>query len=187
MAPAIATATRLAVCSPAPRWTPGGHPAIVVVGPRGELRAVTPAAQQWQDRLNEIAPGRFLVMMQVMATGARATAVGSFRARVQGVGGQWAVLHASPLIGGDDEQIAVTIEPATGDQLTGLLLAAYGLTARERDVCREVIAGHSTADIAARLFMSAHTVQDDLKSVFAKVGVRSRGELVARLRPEDPG
>ena len=61
------------------------------------------------------------------------------------------------------------------------------MTARERDVCREVIAGHSTADIAARLFISAHTVQDHLKSVFAKVGVRSRGELVARLRPEDPG
>ena len=81
-------------------------------------------------------------------------------------------------------KIAVTIEPATGDHLLGLLLAAYGLTAREREICREVIAGHSTADIAARLFISANTVQDHLKSIFAKVGVRSRGELVARLRPD---
>ena len=88
-----------------------------------------------------------------------------------------------PLIGGDEDQIAVTIEPASGDQLMSLLLVAYGLTARERGVCREVIAGHSTADIAGHLFISSNTVQDHLKSVFAKVGVRSRGELVARLRP----
>ena len=88
-----------------------------------------------------------------------------------------------PLIGGDEDHIAVTIEPASGDQLMSLLLVAYGLTAREREVCREVIAGHSTADIAGRLFISSNTVQDHLKSVFAKVGVRSRGELVARPRP----
>ena len=50
-------------------------------------------------------------------------------------------------------------------------------------MCREVIAGRSTADIAASLFISVNTVQDHLKSIFAKVDVRSRGELVARLRP----
>ena len=42
-------------------------------------------------------------------------------------------------------------------------------------------------DIAGRLFISAHTVQDHLKSVFAEVGVRSRGEVVDRLRPDGPG
>jgi DNA-binding CsgD family transcriptional regulator len=74
--------------------------------------------------------------------------------------------------------------PASGDQLLGLLLLAYGLTAREREICNEVIAGHSTADIASRLYISSNTVQDHLKSVFSKVGVRSRGELVARRRPD---
>jgi DNA-binding CsgD family transcriptional regulator len=68
-----------------------------------------------------------------------------------------------------------------------LLSAAYGLTARERHVCSEVIGGHSTSDIARRLFISTNTAQDHLKSVFSKVGVRSRGELVARLRPDGSG
>jgi len=63
------------------------------------------------------------------------------------------------------------------------MLAAYGLSPRERDICGQVIAGYSTAEIAAHLFISAHTVQDHLKSIFAKAGVRSRGELAARLRP----
>ncbi len=44
VAPAIASATRLAVRSEAGCLMPGGHPAIVVVGPRGELRALTAAA-----------------------------------------------------------------------------------------------------------------------------------------------
>jgi DNA-binding CsgD family transcriptional regulator len=184
VAPAIAAGTRLAVRSEVTGQKTGGHPAIVVVGPQGEPRAVTPAAQEWHDRLDETAPGRFTVIMQVMASGARTAVSGGFRARLRVAHGQWAILHASPLIGGDEEQIAVAIEPASGDQLLGLLLAAYGLTARERDISREVIAGHSTADIAARLFISTNTVQDHLKSVFGKVGVRSRGELVARLRPD---
>jgi DNA-binding CsgD family transcriptional regulator len=186
VAPAIATATRLAVRAEAQRArTPGPqhHPAIVVLGPSGELRATTPAARDWQDRLDDIAPGRFLVMMRAMAVGARFAPSGSFRTRLQDAHGGWAVLQASPLMGGEELEIAVTIEPATGDQLMGLLFAAHGLSPRERDVCREVIAGHSTTDIAARLFISANTVQDHLKSVFGKVGVRSRGELVARLRP----
>lgn len=58
--------------------------------------------------------------------------------------------------------------------------AASG-TARERDVCLEVLSGNPTAEIARHLFISPHTVHDHLKSVFEKVGVGSRGELVARL------
>ena len=182
VAPTIASATRLAVHSEAGSPMPG-HPAIVVVGTGGELNAATPAAREWQDRLDQIAPGRFLVMMQVMAGGARTSSSGSFRARLRDAYGQWAVLEASPLIGGDEDQVAVTIEPARGDHLMSLLLMAYGLTAREREICSEVIAGYSTADISGRLFISSNTVQDHLKSIFSKVGVRSRGELVARLRP----
>jgi DNA-binding CsgD family transcriptional regulator len=182
--PAVAGATRLAVRSDVSGKASGGRPAVAVVGPRGELRSATPAAQEWRESLDEIAPGRFLVMMQLMAVGARAAAADGFRARLRDARGRWAVLEASPLVGGDDDEVAVAIEPATGEQLTGLLVAAYGLSSRERDVCREVLAGHPTTAIADRLFISAHTVQDHLKSVFAKVGVRSRGELVARLRPD---
>jgi hypothetical protein len=44
--------------------------------------------------------------------------------------------------------------------------------------------GDGTAEIADELFLSAHTVRDHVKAIFAKVGVSSRGELVARLFAE---
>ena len=58
VAPAIASATRLAVRSEARGWGPNGHPAIVLVGSGGEVSAVTPAAGEWRERLDQIAPGR---------------------------------------------------------------------------------------------------------------------------------
>jgi hypothetical protein len=93
---------------------------------------------------------------------ARAAASGTFRAPVRDAHGGWILLHAGRLVPDDDGETAVTIERASGAELLGVLLAAYGLTGRERDVCREVLAGRSTSDIAARLAISAHTVPGEL-------------------------
>ncbi|MDX3004681.1 LuxR C-terminal-related transcriptional regulator [Kribbella solani] len=186
VAPVIGAATRVAVRTDAHGYRGGGGPAIVVTGPTGVPRAVTAAARIWQDELNEIAPGRFGVLLRAVVTGTRAARAGTFQARVQTATGGWAVLQGSRLIGDGEDEVVVTIEPASGRHLVGILLAAYGLTAREREICLEVMTGHSTAAIADRLSISPHTVQDHLKAAFTKVGVRSRGELVATLRPDDP-
>lgn len=185
VAPAIASATRVAVRSEVSSGATDGHAAIVVLDRHGDVRSATPEALQWRERLDEIEAGRFLMFMRVMARGALGSASGGFRARIRDGRGQWTLMRASTLVGADDDdQVAVSIEPALGEQLLGLILAAYDLSPRERDVCRQVIAGHPTSLIAAHLFVSTNTVQDHLKSVFAKVGVRSRGELVARLEPQ---
>jgi DNA-binding CsgD family transcriptional regulator len=70
---------------------------------------------------------------------------------------------------------------ARSARVSTLLMSAYGLTDRERDVTRAVLQGASTAEITEELVVSAHTVQQHLKSIFDKTGVRSRRELVGRV------
>lgn len=107
------------------------------------------------------------------------------RLRLRDRNGRWVVLHASvlggPAAGGT---VAVVVEPAKGAEIAPIIIEAYGLTPRERDVVRALARGTSTPDIASELYLSAHTVRDYIKSVFEKVGVSSRGELVAKLFAE---
>jgi DNA-binding CsgD family transcriptional regulator len=60
-------------------------------------------------------------------------------------------------------------------------LEAYELTPRERQTATLVLGGRSTDQIAAELCISPQTVQQHLKAIFDKIGVRSRRELVAQL------
>jgi DNA-binding CsgD family transcriptional regulator len=102
-------------------------------------------------------------------------------ARVLSQTGRWIVLHGAALVSDRSRRAAVIIEPAHPARIAPLLMAAYGLSEREQEVTRLVLQGASTTEIAERLFVSAHTVQDHLKSVFEKTDVRSRRELVGKV------
>ncbi|WP_420121131.1 LuxR C-terminal-related transcriptional regulator [Nakamurella sp.] len=61
----------------------------------------------------------------------------------------------------------------------------WGLTARETEVIALISAGMSNQQIARRLTIELATVKNHVHSILDKVGVRSRGEAVARLRHTD--
>lgn len=56
-----------------------------------------------------------------------------------------------------------------------------GLTAREREIATLAAAGLANKEVAARLFVSVHTIEATLSRVYAKLGIRSRSELAGRL------
>ena len=75
----------------------------------------------------------------------------------------------------------MSIRAAGVEDVLGLVSRASGLTPRERELVALLLEGLDTRELAERLFISRHTVQDHLKSVFEKVGVRSRRELVSSV------
>ena len=56
-----------------------------------------------------------------------------------------------------------------------------GTPEREQEITAQIARGAGTSEIAEALFLSPHTVRDHVKSILGKVGVSSRGELVATL------
>ena len=104
-------------------------------------------------------------------------------ARVHLRGGVWVTLRAARIDQGSapvTASIAVSIEPTPPVARAGLYARVVGLTEREAELLHHLVGGHDTREIAGRMFVSEHTVQDHLKSVFAKSGVNNRRLLIAR-------
>jgi DNA-binding CsgD family transcriptional regulator len=96
--------------------------------------------------------------------------------------GTWLRLHASRLHAHDGAgPISVVLEPAGAQRVASVMLRAHGLSPRELEVATAVLRGESTSTISATLHISANTVQDHLKAIFDKIGVRSRRELVSHM------
>lgn len=140
------------------------------------------------DLLLESKQHEVLTPLYALVSRARAVAAGRERAparlRLRDARGRWVVLHASSLAepgAPTGDAVAIVIEAAKSADVAPIVIDAYSLTNRERDVLGAIARGASTAEIAAELFLSPHTVRDHIKTVFEKVGVCSRGELVAKL------
>ncbi len=183
---ALATGTRLGLMLH-PSTTPGtaASPAVLVVDGDLSMSSATPGADRWLAELPDsgsFRDDRLPLPVQVAVVRAVSHPRGEATLRLRGRSGMWLRIHAAALTGTRTGQQAVVIEPAEPALVAPLLLYAHELTERERDIVDLVLRGMSTQAIAGQLYISPYTVQDRLKAVFEKVGVRSRRELVARLR-----
>jgi DNA-binding CsgD family transcriptional regulator len=175
------------------QWRPTG-PGLLVLADDLTLVATTPPAEEWLEEMGGQAPGAELphaiyavaARLRALERGGEAPPDPMPRVRIRTRAGRWLVAHASRLSGrGAEGQTAVILEQAQPTEVAPLVLQAYHLTDREAQLTQLVLRGLSTDEIADQLCLSAHTVQQHLKAVFAKAGVRSRRALVARIFAEE--
>lgn len=151
------------------RQTPATHDPLRLLVPRDDDRPPVPA-------------GAYNVAAQLLAVEAGVDGHPP-RARVHLADGLWLTLLADRWEGAGPRtarDIAVTIEECTPADRISLFARASGLTTREQELLGHLAGGADSREVAGRMFLSAHTVQDHLKAMFAKTGTHSRRTLLAR-------
>jgi DNA-binding CsgD family transcriptional regulator len=188
LSPLLAEGVRRSILiTSAPAAEGDDAPGLIILDSAGVIETMNPAAKAYVDDMvsPDPASGGLPNLVHAVAfralLAARGGDAGLARARVATSSGKWLILHGS-LIGASDEgRTAVIIEPARSPEIASLIVSAYGLSRREREITQLVVRGLSTEEIAGALHLSPYTVQDHLKSIFSKVGVGNRRELVAQI------
>ena len=193
---AAALRAQAPLVSLSPSTSAGDGPGVLILDAHGRVIQYTASAERWLRELGALGPGwqegLGLPPVVWLAVGALLYALKPVTERdaarvpritTQGSSGRWLHLQASLAEARDGSvgDTVIVIEPVGPHELAWLRTAAYGLSAREREVVELVVRGASTQQIAETLHIAEYTVQDHLSHIFEKVGVRGRRALVKRL------
>jgi cold shock CspA family protein/DNA-binding NarL/FixJ family response regulator len=157
--------TFIARSAPDPRRV---GPMVLLLSPDIELLSQTPETQEYLRILVPPVEGHAPIPASAYNVAAQLVAVEADVdqhppvARVHLSGGLWVTLRAAR-IGMD---LAITIEETAPAERVSLFTRAFGFSSREAELLGHLMSGSDTREVAARMFLSEHTVQDHLKSVF---------------------
>ena len=164
-------------------------PVALILSPDLAVRAQTPETEEFLRLLvppdfdrPPIPAGAYNVAAQLLAVEG---GIDSHPAstRVNLFGGLWLTLRAARIGGAQvqrEQDIAVTIERTDPRDRLDLFSRACGLSPREAELLEHLCVGGDTREVAARMYLSVHTVQDHLKAIFAKSGTPNRRTLLNR-------
>jgi DNA-binding NarL/FixJ family response regulator len=165
-------------------------PAMLILSSDLRVKAQTPETEAYLRALvpttgdrQPIPAGAYNVGAQLRAT---EDGVDSHppRARVHLGQGIWLTLRGARIVERDSAEadIAVMLEPTSTNDRMALFSLAHGLSSREAELVVACARGTNTRGLSQELFVSENTIQDHFKSIFAKTGTRTRGELLAIAR-----
>ena len=165
-------------------------PVVLVLLPALRVKAQTPHTDEYLRALlppdadrRPVPAGAYNVAAQLIAVEAGVDGHPPM-SRVRLRDGVWLTFRAARVESEEpsaERDIAVSIEPTSPAERRDLFARAHGLTPRETELLDLLADGADTRAVAAAMFLSEHTVQDHLKSIFAKTGARNRRTLLARV------
>jgi len=118
--------------------------------------------------------------LRSLAARARTVAVGeSVRSHARTRSGRWVSLNACAM--GENDRLTIAIGPPELSELMAVVLDAYGLSPRHRQITEMVLRGHSTEEIMTALRLSKNTLAGYFTKIFETTGVRSRSELAGEI------
>lgn len=188
----VTTALRRCQAKTFIRTTGASHrrdPVVLLLSPQLEVLGQTPATHEYLRVLVPPAGGRPPVPAPAYNVAAQLLAVEAGTdgnppvSRVHLADGQWLSLRAARIGNAEpsgEPNIAVTIEESSPMERASLFARAFGLSPREVELLGYLMAGIDTRELARRMSVSGHTVQDHLKSIFSKTSTRTRRSLLAR-------
>ena len=175
------------------RRQPG--PVVLTLDDDLRITSRTAASQAWLDVLLPPDPDERAIPASVYNVAAQLIAAeqgvdtNPASTRTHLADGFWLTLRAARLTAGEQvpgsagsgpAPMVVTIEEASAADRLEIFGRSFGLSAREYELVGLLATGSDTRGMARQMSLSEHTVQDHLKSIFAKTRASDRVTLLSR-------
>ena len=176
---------------PATPHRPDLGPVVLMLDDDLRIASRTAASHAWLDALLPPVPDRAAIPASVYNVAAQLLAVEKgidahpAFARTHLADGFWLALRAARLSSDQPfasraATIVVTIEEASASERLELFSHAFGLSPREDQLLGLLATGCDTRSMARQMSLSEHTIQDHLKSIFAKTAAHDRVTVLSR-------
>jgi DNA-binding CsgD family transcriptional regulator len=159
-------------------------PGIVLARPDGNISPLTGPAEQW---LAVGGPDLVTAINVAAAAIRRRPTSQNATSRLVLADGRVLALRAAGTtdsVGEADGAAPVIVDRAIPAEVSAMIVDAYGLTRRQRQVLGHLLLGTPMTRLAHALGISEHTAQDHRKAIYQRMSVSSRSELSARLQFE---
>jgi DNA-binding NarL/FixJ family response regulator len=181
--------------APAAARRPDHGPVVLTLDDDLRITSRTAASQAWLDVLLPPEPDERAIPASVYNVAAQLLAAEAgidsqpAATRTHLADGFWLTLRAArldsdgPSAGAFPRRAAtlvVTIEEASAAERLELFARAFGLSGREYELLGLLAVGSDTRAMARRMSLSENTIQDHLKSIFAKTGAHDRITVLSR-------